>query len=424
MKVTFHSTKANSGQNWAALIIAGLLGVLVLVACGEEPTPVPPTPTPTPRFQLETNNDLFYTLNIPFNWNKSPVDANSVIYVNPKDQVELEGVISKNIDKLGPESQQLLQERVSQLKSRFSNLKEDGSSDSINLGDATVRINRLNYSNNGADLIQYLAQVNNVKANRAYLLYAVTNAKTAEVNRPLYLDSFRSFTSTASASPDANSVLADPTVVAGNKGGKVVIRSGQEYKGRYLTLVAWETPPLDLNKKAPRITGYFPKDYTWRVLPFRINDLPFLYLESPIVDRTTSQASMQFTVVPNAFATGTPSADDWKKFYEATFDKEDKEKGKKPGIMTAVLNSYGSNVKVDPVATVPTTTGATIYRAPFIARNDDGSVKSRGTILFNRSGTNGIISVLSLSPAASINQTLLESFDADFQTMISSFTVK
>lgn len=425
-------------QRWAGLLIVITLTLGLLAACGDSPTPVPPTPTPTPKYQQENNFDLLFTMNIPFNWNKNVVDANTVVYQNPADANEQVGIISKAVDKLTPESQALLQDRTNQVKSKFPGLREDVGSDSINLVASTIKVNRLSYSSNGADLIQYLTEFNNVGAQRAYVLFGITNAKTADTNRPLYLDAFRSFISTAADKGGNASSITDPTVVAGFNGGKVVLRSGQEQKGVYLTLVAWETPPLDLAQKAPRITGYFPKNYSWRIRPYPVEGLtppttptatatsgasatvaakgaiPAVYLESPVVDRTTAQAVMQFGVVKDAIPSSSPSADDWKKFYTPVLNL----------LQNSTLSSYGSVANIEPPAALNASNGATIYRAPFSIKSADGAVNSRGIILFSRSGTHGVVSVLSLSPAASIQQSLVDNFDTDFQTMVTSFTVK
>jgi hypothetical protein len=83
------------------------------------------------------------------------------------------------------------------------------------------------------------------------------------------------------------------------------------------------------------------------------------------------------------------------------------------------LKSYGPNVTVGEV----NNTGV-LYRAPFTARNPAGEVLSRGVILFSKSSTHGVVSLLSLSPYASVKQSLVDSFDADFQVMVNSFQVK
>src|SRR4051812_7134140 len=76
-------TGLTRSRNWTALLLVSLLTLGLLAACGDSPTPVPPTPTPTPKYQQENNFELQFTMNIPFNWNKSTVDANTVVYINP-----------------------------------------------------------------------------------------------------------------------------------------------------------------------------------------------------------------------------------------------------------------------------------------------------------------------------------------------------
>ena len=83
------------------------------------------------------------------------------------------------------------------------------------------------------------------------------------------------------------------------------------------------------------------------------------------------------------------------------------------------LKSYGPSVSVEGVALA-----GQLYRTKYTARSATGDVTSRGIILFSRSGTNGIVSLLSLSQYASVKQALLDNLDADFQEMVSSFSVK
>ncbi len=401
---------------WLGMLVASLLISVLLAACGEEATPIPPTPTPLPRFQLETNFEQLFTMNIPYGWTKNPVDSTSVLYQSPAATTDKVGVVSRQVDRLTPESQTLLVERTNSLKSRFPGLKEEAGSDTIVLVDSNTKVNRLTYIENGTETIQLLLQFNNVKAERSYLVFGLMAAKGADKSIPLYLDSFRSFTSTATERAGGNAALADPTVIAGQLGGKVVLRTGQEVKGRYLTLVGWQTPPLDLNKKVPIVTGYFPKDYKWRLSPFPTNEQPGIYLESPIIDSTTAQAVIQLGVYKDKLPAGTATADDWKKFYDPILIT----------LRTKYLPSYGPTVKLDPdpVAAITGPNSTTYYRSSFTVRNDDGSVKSRGVILFSRSGSHGVVSVLSLSPIASLSQNLVDSFDLDMQTMANNFQVR
>jgi hypothetical protein len=403
------------GRPWAILIVATLLTGLVLSACGEEATPAPiaPTATPIPRFQQENNPDLQFTMNMPFGWNKTVIDANTVVYIRPDNQNFGIGVVSRQIGTLTPDSQRLAQERLDQLKLQFPALRNDpGGGGSLVLVDTTLNVDRLTYTNtNNVDVVQYAVQANNVKAQRAYVLFGVTTAQEADTYRPLFIECFKSFMSTAqdNLAQGSDSGVADPTVIAANAGGHVRPTFGQDQQGQYLRLVQWETPPLNASLKQPRITGLFPYDYIWRLRPFPQPDKPALYLESDKVDKTTAEASMLFGVYKDAFPVNNPTTDDWRKFYTPILEL----------LKNQNLKSYGPNVTVGEV----NNTGV-LYRAPFTARNPAGEVLSRGVILFSKSSTHGVVSLLSLSPYASVKQSLVDSFDADFQVMVNSFQVK
>lgn len=411
------SPALKSGRAWVALVVATMLTSLLLAACGEEaaPTQAPPTATPLPSFQQENNPTLKFTMNVPFGWNKTVIDANTVVYTKPDNPNIGIGVVSRQIGKLTPESQRLAQERADQLKRQFPSMQEDPTGGgTLNLIDTNLTISKMSYTNaSSVDVIQYAVEANNVKAERAYVLFAVTTAKDADTYRPLFLDSFKSFISTAAAStsltPNADSGIGDPTVAAANNGGYVRPTAGRDQQGAYLRLVDWETPPLNALQKQPRITGLFPYDYKWRLRPFPQADKPALYLESNIVDKTTAEATMLFGVYKDAFSTASPTTDDWRKFYSPVLEL----------LKNQNLKSYGPNVTIGEVQNVNG-----LYRAPFTARDATGDVTSRGVILFSRSATHGVVSLLSLSQFASVKQALLDNLDQDFQTMVASFDVK
>lgn len=404
-----------SGQPWVILVVASLCASLLLAACGEAATPVPvaPTATPIPRYQQENNTALQFSMNMPFGWTKTTIDANTVVYTRPDNPNIGIGVVSRQVGKLTPESQRLAQERVDQLKRQFPGMQEDPTGGgSLSLVDTTLTISKLSYTNaSNVDVIQYAVEANNVKAERAYVLFGVTTTKEADTYRPLFLDSFKSFMSTAqtNVSQSSDSGVADPTVIAANEGGIVRPISGREQQGQYLRLVEWETPPMNAMLKQPRITGFFPYDYKWRLRPFPQADKPALYLESNVVDKTAAEASMLFGVYKDAFPVNNPTTDDWRKFYTPILEL----------LKNQNLKSYGPNVTIGETLN---TNG--LYRVPFTARDDSGDVTSRGVILFSRSGTHGVVSLLSLSQFASVKQSLLDSLDQDFQVMVNSFTVK
>lgn len=411
--LSFHK----SGQPWSVLVAVALLTSLLLAACGDSaaPTQAPPTATPLPSYQQESNSGLKFSMNMPFGWSRTAIDANTVVYTKPSDPNIGIGVISRVIGKLTPDSQRLAQERMDTLKKQFPAMQVDPSGGgNLTFVDTTLNVARMSYTNaSNVDVVQYAVQANNVKAERAYVLFGVTTVKDADTNRGLFLDCFKSFMSTAqpvvSQADSAGSGVADPTVVAANLGGYVRPTGGRDQQGAYLRLVDWQTPPLNASLKMPTISGLFPYDYAWRLRPFPQADKPALYLESNVIDKTTSEATMLFGIYKDAFTNSSPTSDDWRKFYTP--------------ILTLLrdqnLKSYGPNVTIGDVAAM-----GELYRAPYTARSQAGDVTSRGVIIFSRSGTHAVVSLLSLSQYASVKQALLDNLDADFQQMVGSFSVK
>ncbi|MBN9391537.1 MAG: hypothetical protein J0I20_26125 [Chloroflexi bacterium] len=401
-------------QGWPFLLVAALCTSLLLAACGNDaPTQAPPSPTPLPSYQQENNTSLLFSMNMPYGWVRNVVDANTVVYTNPNDPNIGIGVVSKQIGKLTSDSQRLAQERMDTLKAQFPSMQIDPSGGgTLTLVDTTLNVARMAYTNaSNVDVVQYAVEANNVKAERAYVLFGVTTIKDADTNRGLFLNCFKSFMSTAqpNLNQTTDSGVADPTVIAANKGGFVRPTGGRDEQGQYLRLVDWDSPPLNANLKLPVISGLFPYDYSWRLRPFPQSDKPGLYLESNVVDKTTSEATMLFGVYKDAFSTTSPTTDDWNKFYTPILNL----------LQVQNLKSYGPSVSVEGVALA-----GQLYRTKYTARSATGDVTSRGIILFSRSGTNGIVSLLSLSQYASVKQALLDNLDADFQEMVSSFSVK
>ncbi len=407
-----------SSQVWVILIVASLLASLLLGACGETaaPTEAPPTATPVPGYQQENNSTLQFSMNVPFGWTKNIVAADTVVYTKPDDPTIGIGIVSRQVGKLTPESQRLAQERADLLKRQFPEMQQDPTGGgNLTLVDTTLNVARLSYTNSSkVDVIQYAVEANNVKAERAYVLFGVTTTKDAETYRALFFNCFKSFMSTAQArgnlpAQSSDSGVSDPTVSAANAGGYVRPLSGRDQEGQSLRMVEWETPPLNAKLKQPRITGLFPYDYIWHLRPFPQGDKPALYLESNKVDKTTAEATMLFGVYKDAFPANSPTTDDWRKFYTPILEL----------LKSQNLKSYGPNVTIGEVLN-----NGALYRAPFTTRNETGDVSSRGVILFSKSGTHGVVSLLSLSQFASVKQSLLDNLDADFQVMINSFQVK
>ncbi len=408
------AVKSNSPKNFwrtgTVWLVVGLVSLL-LVACGDAATPIPPTATPSfqQKFRQDNNPDLFYTMNFPEGWTRAAVDATSVVYTSPTDANLKIGLVSKSIVKLKPDDQSLLQVRTTQVKNANPGTREDpGGGGTLNLLDTTVSVNRLSYSSNNNDLIQYIAQVNNVKAERGYLLFGISTAKDSSIYQPLYFDSFRSFTSSAPEVARGESGVADPTVLVANAGGKIRPVNAREVRGQYLKMVEWQSPPLNVNVKQPTLSGTFPLDYDWRLRPFPTPAQPALYLTSPIVDNNANQAVIQIAIFKDAFKSATPSADDWRAFYSPTLNT----------LAAQYVQSFGTSIQP-----LEVTQAGPLYRVPFTARNTKGEVGSRGFILFGHSGTHGILGVISISPGSAAKQNLVDGFDRDFQTIISSLKV-
>ncbi len=426
----------------AAWLVSLLATLLLLAACGDSPTPVLPTATPAPDYQLVTEPELFFTASVPSNWQRAVVEpATHVQYKQNGSEVLRIGFISRRVGKLTPDSQRVLEERVDGEKKKYPALKVDkGGGGTVTLVDTTISIDRLSYTNaEGVEELQYILQANNVRAERAYVIYAATPAKDNATFQAIFNYCFKNFSSTATEVPQVSgeSGLADPTVLAANAGGIIRPANAREIKGRQLRLVEWQSPPLSASAKQPVVTGTFPYDYTWRLRPFLVPAItvpttplpgttplatptkananlpapaaPALYLESPEVDRTTRQALMQFLVYRDTLPAAGPSVEEWRRFYEPI----------SAALLDGPLKAYGATVTLGDVVLTNQ-----LYRAPFTARDFAGQVQSRGIVLFSRSGPHAIVSVLSLSPKASTIQDLLDKYDADFQTIVKSLQVK
>ena len=405
------STRKKNWQTGFGLV-ALLLTTMILSACGDAPTPVPPTPTPTfeEQYQQDTNPQLFYTMNIPTGWTSAMVDPNTAVYSRPDDPNFKVGVISKSIDNLTPDDKTLLQTRISQVTAVYTGAQDAPSGGgTLSLVDTTSAVDRLSYTSNNVTLYQFVAQVNNVKANRAYLLYAISTVKDAANFQPIYFNCFNTFASTAPNVARGQSGVADPTVMAGNAGGIINPANPNITNGQYLRLVQWQSPPVDPNAKKPVLTGLFPLNYSWRLLPFPTEKQAALYLSSPVVDRNANQAIMQITIYKDAFKSGSPSADDWRTFYTSELNV----------LATEYLQDLGPNYQPINVTQV-----GNLYRVPFTATQSNGTVNSRGFIMFGHSGTNAIVGVVAISPASAVRQDLVDGFDHDFQTIINSIQVQ
>jgi hypothetical protein len=415
-KMTLRKEKGATSRGRVAFgILAVLLASLLLAACGEEvaPTPLPPTPTPPPRFQQERNTELQFEIAVPYGWRKETLDSQTVLYVNPADPNAGIGVVSRRITNLNPDNKDIIRERVDFLKSRFPALRQDAAGGgSLTLVDTTVGIDRLIYTNErNTEVIQYVTQVNNVRAQRGYVLYAATPStppETAEANRKLYLEAFATFSSTAPEVPRGQSGVADPTIVAANNGGKV-IASPQQVLGKYLRLSQWETPPLNAPTKTPKLTGLFPVNYGWKIGFFPTRTQPAISLESPLVDESGPEAVIQMTTYAGALPAGAPSRDDWNKFINPARD----------AVVQNYIQKYGPVTKLGDLGQV-----GDVYRLPFKANDDLGKTLVTGYVYFSKNGTNGIVTFLSLSQKVAIKQALVESFDADLRQMLASLAVK
>lgn len=394
-----------------ALLVTMLLSSLALAACGDAPTPVPPSPTPAPEFQAEVSPELAFTMSIPYGWTKQVVDANTIVYLNPADANMGFGVFSRSAQKLTPTSKELLKERTDFLRSRFPNIRVDeNGGGSFRVVDNSINIDRLAYTNEkGVDVLQFIAQVNNVAALRPYVLFAVTGAKEVDIYQQRFLKAFGTFVSTAAPVASGQSGVTDPTVQAAQAGGKV-ISVGRDVLGRYLRLTEWETPPLDVSteQKKPRLTGQFPVQYNWLISTFPTKQQPSITLTSPKVDQSSPEAVIRIGVYKDALPEGAPSREEWEKFYNPV----------RKQILESYIQTTGPNSKLEEFAQV-----GNIYRAAFITRDSNGGVLGQGYLYVSKSGKHGVVTLLTVSPQVALKPAVIDNFENDIRQLTNSIKV-
>lgn len=394
---------------------------LFLAACGDTPQVVAPPTTPTPSFRQETNQDLFFVMSVPVNWIKT-TEKDSVIFTANDDKnvkLTVTTIPSKN---LTGDSTRFLQEKLDALKVNYPELRQDNAGVLHFIND-TVSLFQVSYTEGGVALTQYLAQVNAPLSERAYLLIGQTPTAKANDSKQVFISSFESFKTNAPlvvpATLTAGAGLGDPTALAASAGGKVT--GTKTAPGKVTTEVEWQSPPLPYGSARFTMTGLFPQAWQWRVRAFpnldrslitatpgtpAANELlnPGLYLNAP-----DSEAFMQLGVVPNAFASETPpSVEEYNRAITPYLDSFKRQ----------TINGLGSKNTVSDLTNV-----GPFFRLTFIARNDAGATNARGVVLFRSAGRHLIMGVVTLSPSASLKQNLIDGYDIDLQSIISSIKV-
>lgn len=383
---------------------------LILTACGgDAPTPAPPSPTPTPEFQTETNIELLFNMQIPYGWTKQVVNNETVVYINPADPNMGLGVLTRQVDKLTPTSKDLLKTRVDFLRNQFPSMEvAPNGGGNFTVVDNSVSVDRLVYTNaNGVQVLQFLAQVNNVAAQRPYVLYAVTDVKNADVYQPRFLKAFGTFVSTARPVASGESGVVDPTQQAAQNGGRVV-SAGRDTLGRYLRLTDWQTPPLDIAEKKPVLTGQFPVQYGWIISTFPTKQQPSITLTSPKMDLNSPEAVIRIGVFKDVLPEGTPSREEWDKFFTPLRKQIDEN----------FVQTSGRKATLEDLVQV-----GNIYRAGFIGRDPNGVVLGRGYLYISKSGKHGIVTLLTLSQQVALKPAIIDNFENDIRQLVNSLKV-
>ncbi len=397
------------------LLMLGL--ALLLVGCGDSPIPAGPPPTPTPSFRQETNQDLFFVMSVPINWAKTS-DATSVTFTATEDANLKLSVTTVSASPLTPDSTRILQEKLDSLKAKHPEMRQDNAG-FIRLVTDNVSLFKVNYTDNGAEVTEYMAQVNAPSSARAYLLVGRSPTASAEQRRTVFLTSFESFKSNAPlivpASLTAGAGAGDPTALAANAGGK--ISGDKTAPGRVTTLVDWQSPALVYGSSRLTVQGLLPQDWQWRIKSFPTLDKtvvtvtptsstvanPGLYLTAP-----NGEAFIQVGVVPNVFrGDAPPSTDEYTKAidpYLKSFNQSIASQGSRNSIST--LENSGA-----------------FFRSTFVARNDSGTTTARGVILFRSAGRHLVVGAVTLGAGAATKNNLVEGYDADLQNLVSSIKV-
>lgn len=408
---------------WCMLSLA-----LLLTACGGDsiPTIAGPPPTPTPGFRQETNQELFFVMSVPVNWVKTSEQGSVTFTANDDPNVKL-SVTSVKASKVTIDSTRYLQAELDKRKARYTSFVQDNAG-LLRLVDNTFSLYKVSYTDNTSNVVEYMAQVNVPQSEQAYLLAGRSLVASGDRLKTIFTSSFESFKSNAPLTvPASLTAGANEAGVASTTNGGT-ITGDRITPGKVNTLADWQSPSLSYGSTRFTVSGYFPLNWQWRIKSFPLLDPgvlaatstpgvgitpaavanslanPGLYVTAPNQD-----AFIQLGIIPNVFPSeAPPSADDYKKALDPYLKS-----------FNLSLNGLGSRNSISELTNV-----GTFFRTTFVARSDNGATNARGVVLFRSAGRHLLMGVVTLSPTASLKQNLIDGYDADIQSIISSVQVK
>lgn len=421
----------NKHKRFNVALIGLTILALVLSACNTAPpTPPPPTNTPTNTVFRDVENDLFYTIDYPAGWQKIVVDAKTREYTAPLPDTKMTIAI-ETFDRVLPDNRSVVERVVRDRRNRFRQVSEEPGGNLVIPGLPEITFTKLKY-NTGRDVVEYVSQINVVTAGRAYLLLGLTLATNEETYRPLFFKSFESLTLFPPAAPtQAATAIVNPTVIAAQQGGVVQPRQGfpPDTSIRRVPLVNWTTPPLNNNLIAFNST--FPANWQWRLVRFPKPENFGIVMNAPFggpVGGSSSEATIQVGIVENAFDSDAPPT--LQRFEQIML----------PYIEYYNFNTLanlGTSVQILPpsaaqTATTPNVTprpaaqisSVGVQRSPFVVRDSNGSITTRGAIYGRQIGRNLIMSTVLLSSGAAINETINADYDAAMLKLMNNIKVE
>ncbi|MEI6045074.1 MAG: hypothetical protein WCS37_12040 [Chloroflexota bacterium] len=397
------------------LLLIGL--ALLLPACGDTPPTVLVVPqgTPTPSFRQETNQELFFIMSVPVNWPKT-TDKDSVTFSandSPNLKMSVVAIPAKN---LTPTSTRILQEKLDSLKVQYPQMLQNNAG-LLKMINNNLTLYQVSYTDNGTDLTEFLAQINVPLSDRAYLLSGQTLTAKANEHKPLFVAAFESFKANAPLTVPASLTAGaiDPTLQAINQGGKVT--GANPLPGKFITQVEWQAPPLYYGQNKFSLSGLFPLDWNWRLKSFPSLDPTFVTakatdpsLANPGIYLTApdNAVTIQLGLVPYAFATeAPPSVEEYNRVIDPYFKT-----------FKQSVSGLGSRNTISDLANV-----GTFFRSTFVVRSDNGTTSGRGVLLIRSAGRHLVMGVVTLSADASLKQNLVDGYDSDLQSVVSSLKV-
>lgn len=409
-------------------IIGLLLLALGLSACSGSPTPPPPTNTPANRFFKDTDPQRYFSIEVLAGWNKTTIDVKSVAYLAPLPDTKIT-VATDTFNRLQPQDRTLLDRRIDQIRNQYRQLTTNPSGQ-ITTSEGTATLYEIKY-NNAKDVVEYVAQVNVVGASRAYLLQGLTSLTEADKNKEIFLRSFNSMTfnppNTSVAVATANT---NPTVLSSQEGGVVQARQGfpADNSIARVPLANWTTPPLNTNLLA--LNGFFPATWQWRLVKFpkpENSGIIFSATNTSVVSGSSAEATIQIGLIENAFASeAAPSLPDFEKIATPYLEYYNAKALTAIGVGVTIFPFGTPSIPVTTPTAVPTGTppptprvsptapisSAGVQRAPFVVRNSDGKIVTKGAIYARQLGKNLIISSLLLSSGAALVDSTVNDYEA------------